>query len=564
MSRQRGIALEILSRRLAGIADEVATALVRTSFSMIVRDAHDYSCAICDAGGSMLMQASHGNPSHVGALYRTLKTILADHHPVASLRPGDVLITNDPWIGNGHLPDVFVITPAFRHGKVVAFVVSIVHHMDFGGRLSTPESREIYEEGLRLPPMKLCQGGAESRELLQMIRWNVRVPEKVIGDIRAQVTATHVGAARIESVLAEKGWDDIDDLGRELLDRTEAAMRAAIRSVPDGHYPYEMLIDEHRGKPIIIRVAVDVKDDEIHIDYAGTTEQIDRAINVVFNYTNAHTIYAVKCALARDLPSNEGCMRPIRVSAPSGSIVNAQFPIAVSQRAQIGHILPELVFQALAPVIPDQVIAGSGSTPLWSHVISGVFADRRPFLVYFGLQGGLGARGHADGVSCLSFPANVANTPVEVLEQEAPLICEQKVLACDSGGPGRYRGGLGQDFTIRVRDGLAAPHGRVTATVRGGRFEHPIPGIVAGSAPRRGELLHNGEPVNRSGQLLLEAGDSITFRTPGGGGAGPAHERDRALLRRDLCEGYVSAQRAAADYGEAISRPPATARRGEG
>jgi N-methylhydantoinase B/oxoprolinase/acetone carboxylase alpha subunit len=480
MTAPRNIDLEILSRRLAGIADEVATALVRTSFSMIARDAHDYSCAICDAEGRMLMQASHGNPSHVGALYTTLKNILKDYHPADTLKPGDVLVTNDPWIGNGHLPDVFVITPAFRKDRVVAFVVSIVHHMDFGGRLSTPKAREIYEEGLRLPPQKLLKQGEENAELFEMIRWNVRVADKVIGDLRAQVTATHVGAKRIEGMLEEKGWDDLDALGEELLNRTEAAMRDAIRDVPDGHYEYEMLVDQHRGEDIIIRMGIDVAGDEMHIDYTGTTDRIDRVINVVFNYTNAHTIYAVKCALARDLPSNEGCIRPIKVTAPLGSIVNAEFPISVNQRSQIGHLLPELVFQALAPVIPDQVIAGSGSTPLWSHLISGSFADKRPFLVYFGMQGGLGARGHTDGVTCLSFPANVANTPVEVLEQEAALICEEKALATDSGGPGRYRGGLGQDFTIRMRDGDAAPNGRVTATLRGGRYEHDIPGIVGG------------------------------------------------------------------------------------
>lgn len=547
MSSGRNIDLEVLWRRLLGIADEVATALVRTSFSMIVRDAHDYSCAICDPCGHMLVQASHGNPSHIGALHATLKTLLTQF-PSDSLRPGDVLVTNDPWIGNGHLPDVFVITPAFRHDSVVAFVVSIVHHIDFGGRLSTPESREIYEEGLRLPPQKLCKEGQENRELFEMIQWNVRVPEKVIGDIRAQVTATHVGARRIESVLAEKGWSGLVTLGHELMDRTEVAMRQAIQEIPDGQYVYEAPVDEHRGVPIIIRVSVEVDGDEVRVDYSGTSAQVDRAINVAFNYTNAHTIYAIKCAVARELPNNEGCIRPIQVSAPLGSIVNAEFPVAVSQRAQIGHLLPELVFQALAPAMGERVIAGSGSTPLWSHVLSGAFANGRRFLVYFGLQGGLGARGHTDGVSCLSFPANVANTPVEVLELEAPLVCEEKALAQDSGGAGCYRGGLGQDFTITVRDGAAAPRGRVTATLRGGRFEYPIPGIAGGSSPRRGEMLLNGHSLKASQQVLLDAGDSLTFRTPGGGGFGLAHERDHHLVRRDVLDGYISAATAAEDY----------------
>lgn len=543
------IDLEVFSRRLSGIADEVAAALVRTSFSMIVRDAHDYSCAICDPCGHMLVQASHGNPSHIGALHSTLKTILTMIRP-ASLVPGDVLVTNDPWIGNGHTPDVFVLTPVFVAGALAGFVASIVHHIDFGGRLSTPESREVHEEGLRLGPQKLCRGGAENEDLIDIIRWNVRVPEKVIGDLRAQVAANHVGAQRIVGVLAEKGWSSLAPLGHELIDRTEEAMGEAIRRIPRGRYTYEAAVDRHRGEPIVIRVAVDVGDGVLAIDYAGTSAQVDRAINVVFNYTNAHSIYAVKCAVGRDLPNNEGCVRPITVLAPLGSIVNAEFPVAVSQRAQIGHLLPDLIFQALAPALPHGVLSGSGSNPLWSNVMSGAFGNGRRFLIYFGLQGGLGARAHDDGVSCLGFPANVANTPVEVLEAEAPILCEEKVLAADSGGPGRFRGGLGQDFTIRVRDGANAPRGRVTATLRGGRFEFPVPGMAGGGSPRRGEILLNGQPLGSSQQVVLDPGDALTFRTPGGGGFGPAGEREASRVRDDVMAGYVSPEAAKQYHGD--------------
>lgn len=545
------IDLEVFSRRLSGIADEVAAALVRTSFSMIVRDAHDYSCAIADPCGHMLVQASHGNPSHIGSLHSTLKTILR-MVPAGSMRPGDVLVTNDPWIGNGHTPDVFVMTPVFAGEGLAGFVASIVHHIDFGGRLSTPESREIHEEGLRLGPLKLCREGRENAELIEIIRWNVRVPEKVIGDLRAQMTANHVGAQRILGVLAEKGWSSLAPLGHELIDRTEGAMRQAIGRIPEGRYTHEAAVDRHRGEPIVIRVAVEVKHEAVVIDYAGTSPQVDRAINVVFNYTNAHTIYAVKCAVARELPNNEGCVRPITVLAPSGSIVNAEFPVAVSQRAQIGHLLPDLIFQALAPAIPRGVLAGSGSNPLWSNVMSGAFANGRRFLIYFGLQGGLGARAHDDGVSCLGFPANVANTPVEVLEAEAPVLCEEKRLAADSAGPGRFRGGLGQDFTIRVRDGAAAPKERVTATIRGGRFEFPVPGVAAGGSPRKGEILLNGEPLNASQQVVLDPGDALTFRTPGGGGFGPPAERDPMQVREDVAGGYVSVEAARTHYGQDV------------
>lgn len=533
------IDLEVFWRRLSGIADEVAAALVRTSFSMIVRDAHDYSCAICDPCGDMLMQASHGNPSHIGALHSTLKTVLKVF-PVESLRAGDVLVTNDPWIGNGHTPDFFVITPAFAHRNVAGFVVSIVHHIDIGGRQSAAESREMYEEGLRLGPLKLYREGQENTDLFDIIKWNVRVPEKVIGDLRAQVAANYVGARRIETVLAEKEWSSLAPLGHELIDRTEGAMREAISKIPGGSYVAEAAVDRHRGEPIVIRVVVEVKGTEIIIDYEGTSPQVDRAINVVFNYTNAHSIFAVKCMVARHLPNNAGCVRPITVRAPLGSILNAEFPVAVAQRAQIGHILPDLIFQALAPALPDGVLAGSGSNPLWSNFLSGSFANGRRFMLYFAILGGLGARAGADGISCLGFPANVSNTPIEVLEAEAPVICEKKSLARDSAGEGEFRGGLGQDFIMTVRDGAAAPKGQIIATLRGGHFEFPVQGILGGGPARNGEILFNGNALTTSQQVFLNPGDSLTFRTPGGGGFGASKERSRELVAADVQEEYVS------------------------
>ncbi|MBI3104648.1 MAG: hydantoinase B/oxoprolinase family protein, partial [Candidatus Rokubacteria bacterium] len=494
---------------------------------------------ICDPCGDMLVQASHGNPSHIGALHSTLKNVLRVY-PGASLRPGDVLVTNDPWIGNGHTPDFFVMTPVFTGGDLAGFVVTIVHHIDVGGRQSAAESREIYEEGIRLGPLRLYREGQENTDVFDIIGWNVRVPEKVIGDLRAQVSANHVGSRRIEAVVADKGWGSLAPLGHELIDRTEHAMREAIDRIPDGIYLAESAVDRHRGEPIVIRVAVEVRGSEIVIDYEGTSSQVDRAINVVFNYTNAHSIFAVKCMVARDLPNNEGCVRPITVRAPRGSILNAEFPVAVAQRAQIGHVLPDVIFQALAPAIPGGVLAGSGSNPLWSNFMSGSFASGRRFMLYFAILGGLGARAGVDGVSCLGFPANVSNTPIEVLEAEAPVICEQKRLATDSAGRGQFRGGLGQDFTMTVRQGTAAPRGQIIATLRGGHFEFPVQGILGGEPARNGEILFNGTPLTTSQQLFLSPGDSLTFRTPGGGGFGVSRERSGEQLAADLQEEYVS------------------------
>jgi len=292
-----------------------------------------------------------------------------------------------------------------------------------------------------------------------------------------------------------------------------------------------------------------VKDGHVVVDYAGTTGQIDRAYNVVFNYTNAHSIFAVKCMVARQLPNNEGCVRPIIVRAPLGCILNAEFPVSVAQRAQIGHVLPDVIFQALGPAIPDGVLAGSGSSPLWSNFISGMFDDGRRFMLYAAVLGGLGARSGADGVSCLGFPANVSNTPIEVLESEAPVICEQKSLVTDSAGTGRFRGGLGQDFTMRFRRGAGGAKGHIIATLRGGHFEFPVAGILGGGPARNGGIVINGVPLDSSKQVVLEPGDTVTFQTPGGGGYGPSSQRDPALVQSDIEEGYVSEKAAREHYG---------------
>jgi N-methylhydantoinase B len=365
------------------------------------------------------------------------------------------------------------------------------------------------------------------------------------------VSANYVGARRIAAVLKEKGWASLGPLGHELIDRTEAAMRKAIATLRPGVYRAEAAVDRYQGEPIVIRVAVEVRGDHIVIDYDGTSSQIDRAYNVVFNYTNAHSIFAVKCMVARQLPNNAGCVRPITVRAPLGCILNAEFPVSVAQRAQIGHVLPDVIFQAMAPAAPDGVLAGSGSNPLWSNFISGMFDDSRRFMLYAAVLGGLGGRSGADGVSCLGFPANVSNTPIEVLESEAPVICEQKTLATDSAGPGRFRGGLGQDFTMRFRRGPGGAKGRIIATLRGGHFEFPVAGILGGGAARNGGIVVNGVPLDSSKQVVLEPGDSVTFQTPGGGGFGPASQRDPALIRRDLEEGYVSEKAARDHYGYA-------------
>ena len=373
------------------MADEAATALVRTAFSSIIRDANDYACALFDAEYNLFAQSTFGGPGFLGALPVTMKKI-GELHPPHTLHAGDVLITNDPWLCTGHLNDITIVTPIFHAGQPVAYAVCCAHHVDIGGRIAVAETREVFEEGLFIPVLKLHEKGEPNHAVYSFIRANVRAPDYGVGDLRAQMASNDVMARRLVSLLREYGMDDIVPVSHEILARTEAAVRAHIRQFREGTYRNEIAIDTFDGAAIRIAIAVTLRDGAVQVDYTGTTPQIAHGVNVCLNYARSYTTFAVKCAVSPLLPNNEGVLRAITTTAPEGSILNARFPAPVNSRGSVGQFLPEIVFATLAEIMPDRVMGGSGGAPVWVQRFSGRRKNGRPFLLSSIARGGMGAR----------------------------------------------------------------------------------------------------------------------------------------------------------------------------
>lgn len=545
------ITLEILWRRLISIVDEADASVSRTAFSSLLRDAHDYTCMFTDRHGRELAQGTFCTPGQAGAMALGVKNII-NSMPSESYRPGDVFIMNDPWLLAGHLNDVCVLSPIFFKDKIAAFTACVFHHADIGGRVSS-DNREVYEEGLFMPPLKLYDAGVPNEAVLDLIRWNVRTPDEVIGDIRSQVAANHVCAQKVIEMMEEEGLNTLDDLAEEIIERTERSMREAIDKIPEGRYPYEGIIEgAGKRKDITIRLTVEVKGSDILVDFAGTSPQVDWGGNVVYNFTYAYVFMAIKSAMDPDIPINEGSTRPIHMSAPQGCVVNCTFPAAVAARMQIGHFMTEMVFKALSSAIPDRIIAGSGGTPAQTNIFYGKRHDGKAWLTMIIRGGGMGASSRMDGHHCAIFPANGANTPVEIFESDTPLFVLERGLVIDSGGPGQRRGGLGRKEIIRVPDDEYAPLSPVTIAIQAGRYRYPPQGLFGGATGEKAEFLIDGEPGDPSGLTFCKPGQVVAFYSAGGGGYGDPKKRDPDDVERDVSYGYVSIERAETDYGVTV------------
>ncbi len=545
------ITLEILWRRLVSIVDEADASVARTAFSSLLRDAHDYTCMFTDSRGQELVQGTFCTPGQAGAMALGVKKIIRSQ-PLKDYRPGDVIIVNDPWLLAGHLNDICVLSPIFHKDRPVAFTACVFHHADIGGRVSS-DNREVYEEGLFIPPLKLYDAGRLNQEVLDLIRWNVRTPDEVTGDIRSQVAANHVCASKVIEMMTDEGLDTLDGLADEIISRTEKSMRRAIDRVPDGIYPYRGVIEGAGNRPDIdICFKVNVDGSDILVDFEGTSEQVGWGVNVVYNFTYAYVFMAIKSAFDPDIPINEGAIRPIKMTAPESTVVNCQFPAAVAARMQVGHFMTEMVFEALAAATPDNIIAGSGGTPAQTNIFYGKRHDGKPWHTMIIRGGGMGAGNRQDGHHCAIFPANGANTPVEIFESDTPLIVEARELVCDSGGPGRMRGGIGRKMTIRIPSDPSGPRGATTIAVQAGRFRYPPQGIFGGGASSKAQFLLNGKPADPSGLTFAEPGDALSFHSAGGGGYGPPFERDPEIVAQDVHNGYVSIAGAKKYYGVVI------------
>ncbi|OPY81452.1 MAG: Acetophenone carboxylase delta subunit [Syntrophorhabdus sp. PtaU1.Bin058] len=545
------ITLEILWRRLISIVDEADSSVARTAFSSLLRDAHDYTCMFTDRFGRELAQGTFATPGQSGAMALGIKN-LVNKFPLDYYKPGDIFITNDPWALAGHLNDVCVMSPIFYKDRLVAFTACVFHHSDIGGRVAS-DNHDVFEEGLFMPLVRLYDGGVLNEPVLDMIRWNVRTSDEVIGDIRSQIAANHVCAEKIRQMLKESDLPDLDDLADQIIGLTEKSIREEIVKIPDGVYRARGVIEQTKGKDdIVIEATVTVKGSDIVVDLAGSSPQVDWGGNVVFNFTYAYVFMAVKSMFAPDIPNNDGCAKPIVLSAPEGTVVNCRFPAAVAARMQIGHFLTEVIYRALSGVLPKSVIAGSGGTPAAMNVFYGKRKNGRQWHSVIIRGGGMGAGAANDGNYVYIFPANGANTPVEIFESDTPLIVEKRELLTDSGGPGKMKGGLGKRELFRVPDDEYAPIPPVNLGIQAGRYVYPAEGLFNGKTGAKGRFLVNGASGNPYGLTQLEPGDMVTIDAPGGGGYGNPLERDPELVVNDVIEGYVSIESARDDYGVVI------------
>jgi N-methylhydantoinase B len=534
------ISLGIMWDRLISITDEIVSTLVRTSFSTIVREAYDLTAVVTDAEGHLLAQGRWSAPPFIGTAPLTMAHTMAKFPP-ETLKPGDVLATNDPWIGTGHMYDITVMRPVFRDEKLVGYTMSITHLPDVGGTGFGTMATEIYHEGLRLPLCKLVRECEVDQFVLDLIAVNVRVPEQVIGDVMANVACNEVGGRQLLEFMEEYDLDDLSELSSAIRDQSERMTRAAILDIRDGTYRNTIRI-EGIDEAITLACRVDVEGDSVRIDMAGTDAAVQRGINVPYCYTNAMSLYSMKCLTVPSLPNNEGSTKPIHVTAPKGCILNAQPPSPTGGRHIIGHFVSPLIFGALAEAAPQDVQADTGMIDLMNFV--GTHKDGRGVSTIYFAAGGFGALDGHDGPATLPGPSNMAVVPTEVWEGVTSTLVERRALLPDSGGAGTARGGLGQEIVIRNDSGHP-----MTVFSMANRSEFPPMGLLGGGNGPLREHLVNGKTVHPKGQQVLAPGDRVALRQPGGGGFGPAKDRPREKILADIRNGYVTREGAKRDYG---------------
>lgn len=509
------IELEILWSNLIGIVTERAKALQRIAFSPVVREAGDLACALFDQRGRMVAQANTGTPGHINSL------AIAGKHLVGlfdgKCEPGDILITNDPWLSAGHFFDITILTPIFRGTKLLAYIGSTIHHTDIGGYGIGAGARDVHEEGLWIPPLKFYEKGEPNQTLHAIIRQNVRTPDAVFGDFSAQVSSGQAAAEHLIALCERYGLDDIEELSDEVIRRSEEAMRSAIRKLKPGTYHGESSFDVPGGQVITLKsaVTIDAESGTLTVDFTGSSPQTNVGINVVKNYTHAYSTFAVRSTLNPDLPNNTGSLAPIEVVAPEGSILNCSYPAPVNARHVVGMYVPMPILKALHQVVPDRVLA-EGSGAVWTMQVQGSRASGEAFTsAMFNYSGGMGARAGKTGLSATCYPTGVAAVPIEILESAMPIVFDRKELRRGSGGAGRERGGDGQIIQFRMNTEAAWWLNAVPS-----RLDKGPDGIDGGSNGASGRFQVNGEDVNSVRKLAMKPGDVVLLETPGGGGFG--------------------------------------------
>ena len=537
--------IQVVSNRIGSILNEQQTALVRTAFSTVVRESEDLACGLFNQAGLMVAQSLTGTPGHVNSMATGVKHFV-QAFPPASLEPGDVLITNDPWKTAGQVNDFTVVTPVFRGGRPIAYFASTCHAPDIGGRQFSGEAREVYEEGIQIPMLKILRAGEPNRDVIEIIRTNVRQPDETIGDIYAQISSNEVGAERLRSLLDEFDLQDVEEIADEIISRSERAMRAGIAALPDGTYTNEAWTDGF-DEPIVLRCTVTVDGDEMHVDWAGSSPQSPFGINLVLNYTHAYASYAMKAAVAPEVPHNDGAFRPVHVTAPLGSILNCEHPAPVASRHVIGHFLPGIIFGALAPAVPGRLARGLGRRAL-DHGLAGtrppsppVRADGLPARRHGrapdegrALRDGLplGGRRHAGRGGGVAEPARLPASRADVRLRRSRSLP-------------RRAGAGSRDHVLDGRSlvGLGAARSHAASGARARRR--------AGGSRRRLPAARRRRPADQAGRDLA-AERRGRAAPPRGGGYGSPRARDPEAVAADVVEGYVSIEQARALYGVVV------------
>ncbi|MEP0522174.1 MAG: hydantoinase B/oxoprolinase family protein [Hyphomicrobiales bacterium] len=534
------IALNVVWNRLISVCEEQANVLMRVAFGTIVREAGDLSAGVFDANAKMLAQAVTGTPGHVNTMAASVQAML-EKIPAETLRPGDVLMTNDPWLGAGHVFDFVVVTPAFQGEKLIGFLASTSHVVDVGGLGWSAEGRSVFEEGVVIPVSRLRRAGELNEDILSIITTNSRIPLEARGDILSLLSCNDTGVARLMELLREFDIESLETIADFIFERSRSGTLAALAKVPNGTFENMLSLDGY-DSPIVLKAAMVISDDCIVVDLAGSSPSISRGINCPLNYSVAYASFGIRALIAGHIPNNAASLEAFEIKAPPGLIVSAERPAPVSARHVVGQALPDLVLGCLAKAMPGQVLSES-SGALWTMSLTGT--GNEPFSSLNVALGGMGARPTADGLSTTAFPSGVGSVPVEIAETAAPLIYHCKEFACDTGGAGEFRGGLGQ--TIEVG---SVSHEKLELSAAA--FER----LNVGPAGREGGLsgatgsveITDGTQVTDKGTYEIPPGERVVLQTPGGGGFGKPQNRGAEALRSDLSQGLISKKQAEEIY----------------
>ncbi len=522
---------QVMWNRLLSVVEEQGQTLVRTAFSPIVRECGDISAGVFDLEGRMMAQAVTGTPGHVNSMAESVKHFI-NHFPLNTMNEGDIFITNDPWMGTGHLNDFVLTTPCFKNNKIVGLFSCTSHLTDIGGLGVGPDATDIHMEGLYIPMLKLADRGVMNETLLKLVSQNTRQPVETEGDVYSLAACNDIGCKRLVEMMNEFGIDNLKNLSDFIYDKSLSAVENEIKKIPNGVYENSMMIDGFE-KDIKLEAKLNVSDKSISVDYTGTSDKSKFGINVPLSYTKAYTCFGLSCLVSAEIPNNAGSLKPFEIDAPLGSILNAPYPAAVCARHIIGQMLPDVVFGCLEKAIPEKVPA-EGASCLWNITFRGK-TDRGAnnnslFAVTAVVNGGTGARPNKDGLSATAYPSGVKGTPVEINEAVAPLLFLKKEYNPGSGGKGKYNGGLGQLIEIK-----SAINEDMDLLASFDRIKFPARGRLNGSNGKPGQVSIKGKgKLNGKGTQVIKAGDILQIHTPGGAGYGDYSERDQVMLKKDL------------------------------